>query len=107
MPQILRTASALQDLDDIWDSIAIENDRPGAASRLMDEMNAALHLLLAEPHLGEEVNHLRADTRRWIVHKNYLLFYDVVGDDIRLLRVLHAARLIQPEDLGPPETDEA
>lgn len=102
MPQILRTASARHDLDGIWNYIAIENDHPDAAFALMDEIDAALHLLLAEPMIGEEVNHLRPGTRRWIVHKHYLIFYDLVGNDIRLLRVLHAARLIQPEDLGLP-----
>lgn len=101
MARILRTASARHDLDGIWNYLAIENDCPDAASGLMGEIDAALHLLLAEPMMGEEVHHLRPGTRRWTVHKHYLLFYDLVGDDIRLLRVLHAARLIQPDDLGP------
>ena len=49
--------------------------------------------------MGETVEHLRRNTRRFIVKKNYLLFYDTDGNAIRLLRVLHGARLISPEDL--------
>lgn len=30
-------------------------------------------------------------TRELVVHPNYLLVYDVVGDRVRILRVLHAA----------------
>ena len=99
MPQILRTASALQDLDEIWDYIAIENHQPDAADRLIDEIDAALQVLATHRQMGEAVEHLRRETRRFVVKKNYLLFYDIVGDGIRLLRVLHGARLIGPEDL--------
>lgn len=59
MSRIIRTSSALQDLDSIWDYIAIENHHPADADRLIDEIDKVLHLL----------------------------------------RVLHAARLIRPEDL--------
>ena len=99
MPHIIRTASAVRDLDSIWDYIAIENHHPDAADRLIDEIDETLRLLVTQPQMGEAVEHLRPHTRRRIVHKHYLLFYDTVGDDVRLLRVLHAARLIRPEDL--------
>ncbi|NLS93408.1 MAG: type II toxin-antitoxin system RelE/ParE family toxin [Planctomycetaceae bacterium] len=99
MGRILHTASALRDIDAIWDCIAIENQHPAAADGLIDEIDDALQLLVARPQIGEVVDYLRPETRRWIVHKNYLLFYDIVGADIRLLRVLHAARLIGPDDL--------
>lgn len=99
MPKIIRTASALRDIDSIWDYIAIDNHHPDAADRLIDEIDEALQLLAVQPRMGEEVERLRPHTRRHIVHKHFLLFYDAVDEDIRLLRVLHAARLIRPEDL--------
>ena len=99
MSRITRTESSLRDLDDIWDYIAIENHHPADADRLIDEIDKILHLLLTHPQMGEAVEHLRSHTRRCIVQNHYLLFYDTVGDEIRLLRVLHAARLIRPEDL--------
>lgn len=37
-----------------------------------------------------------ADTRELVVHQNYILIYDVVGDLLRVLRVLHVARRLPP-----------
>lgn len=99
MTQIVRTASALRDLDETWNYIAVENCHPEAADRLIDEIDEVLKLLAAQPQLGEAVDHLRHNTRRFVVRKAYLLFYDADDDGIRLLRVLHGARLIGPEDL--------
>jgi len=99
MPHIIRTASALRDIDGIWDYIAIKNHNPDAADRLVDKIDETLRLLVSQPLMSESVEHLRPHTRRCIVHNHYLLFYDTLGDDIRLLRVLHAARVIRPEDL--------
>ncbi|WP_313517846.1 type II toxin-antitoxin system RelE/ParE family toxin [Brevundimonas sp.] len=31
-------------------------------------------------------------TRELVAHQNYVLVYDVVDDQVRILRVLHAAR---------------
>jgi toxin ParE1/3/4 len=38
-------------------------------------------------------------TREFVVHQNYVLVYDIAGDDVRILRVLHTARqwLLQRE----------
>ena len=36
------------------------------------------------------------DTRELVVHTNFLLIYDVAGDLVRVLNVLHAARLRPP-----------
>ncbi len=37
-----------------------------------------------------------AGTRELVVHENYILVYDVSGDLVRMLRVLHAARQWPP-----------
>ena len=34
-----------------------------------------------------------AGTRELVVHANYILVYDVTADTVRVLRVLHAARM--------------
>jgi toxin ParE1/3/4 len=50
--------------------------------------------LIALPALGRPGR--VADTRELIVHRNYLLIYDVTGEDVRILRVLHARRRWPP-----------
>lgn len=103
MGRILISASARQDLDDLWGYVAIDRFRPEAADRLIDQIDEALKLILTQPTMGELVDNLRANTRRFVVRSTYLLFYDEVADGIRLLRVLHGAQLIRPEDLQAPK----
>jgi plasmid stabilization system protein ParE len=31
-------------------------------------------------------------TREWVAHANYILVHDLTADQVRVLRVLHAAR---------------
>ena len=64
---------------DILDELLTEK-----ASRLADH-------LLRFGRLGRV-----ADTRELVVHKNYVLIYDLAGDLVRVLRVLHAARQWPP-----------
>lgn len=37
-----------------------------------------------------------AGTREAVVHENYILVYNVVGDCVRVLRILHVARQWPP-----------
>lgn len=99
MPRIILTSSALQDLDEIWDYIAVEYQNPAAADSLIDEIHQRLHLVADQPMIGEAVAHLRADTRRIIIRRRYLVFYETSEAAVLVLRILHGARLIQPEDL--------
>jgi hypothetical protein len=51
-------------------------------------------LLLDHPGLGR-VGRVPG-TRELVVHRNYILIYDMAGDVVRVLRVLHAARQWPP-----------
>lgn len=86
------TPESIQDREDIYDFI--EADNPAAALHL-DEIfsEKALHLVdhPALCRLGRVVG-----TRELVVHPNYILVYDVRGDRVRVLRVLHAARRWPP-----------
>jgi hypothetical protein len=52
-----------------------------------------------------------ANTRALVAHPNYVLTYDIAGDLIRILRLLHPARQWPPKDderwsrcsVAPPE----
>jgi toxin ParE1/3/4 len=50
MPDIRRTAQAEEDLIDLW--LYIAQDNPGAADRLLDEIEDKLSLLADHPQLG-------------------------------------------------------
>ena len=100
MPRIRLTASAQSDLAEIWHYIAIEQQSPLNADSLADVFNERFQLIALHPQTGELVDHLRPGTRRSIVKKRFLVFYQPDDDGILILRVLHGARLIRPEDLG-------
>lgn len=75
----------------------IEQENPAAALAL-DELFAEKAGRLADhPEIGR-VGRV-ASTREFVVHRNYILIYDVVGDQVRVLRVLHAARKWPPEQM--------
>ncbi len=75
----------------------IERDNPKAASDL-DELFAkrAAHLV-SHPTVGRPGR--VANTRELVAHPNYILIYDMAGDVIRVLRLLHSARQWPPK--GP------
>jgi len=91
--RLVWTRTAAGDRKEIREYIAQDNP---AAALALDEL------------LTEKANHLAdhplrfgrpgrvADTRELVVHKNYVLIYDLAGDLVRVLRVLHAARQWPP-----------
>ena len=93
MRPLFWTPESIQDREDIYDFI--EADNPAAALEL-DEMfsEKALHLV-DHPGLGRLGRVV--GTRELVVHPNYILVYDVRGDRVRVLRVLHAARRWPPQ----------
>ncbi len=100
MPRIRLTASAQSDLAEIWHYIAIEQHSPLNADSLAEAFNERFQLIALHPHSDEFVEHVRLGTRRSIVKKRFLVFYQAEAEGILILRVLHGSRLIRPEDLG-------
>ncbi|HKR90707.1 type II toxin-antitoxin system RelE/ParE family toxin [Novosphingobium sp.] len=88
MKAVYWTLEATQDRDYIYDRI--EADNPAAAAEL-DELFERKSASLAEHSaLGRPGRVTR--TRELVVHRNYILAYDLAGDEVRILRVLHARR---------------
>jgi addiction module RelE/StbE family toxin len=87
------TAEAEADRNAIYDDI--EPDNPRAAVELDRQFERRAAQLVAHPMIGR-VGRVE-NTRELVVRPNYLLIYDVEGDTIRILRVLHAARQWPPE----------
>ena len=87
--RLVWTRPARSDRKAIREYIAADN--PRAALALDALISAKAARLTRHPELGR---HGRvADTRELVVHRNYVLIYDIAeGELIRILRVLHAAR---------------
>lgn len=88
MTELYWTPEAIADRGAIYDHIEAKN--PAAA--------LALDTLFAEKsgQLTAYPERARAGrvpgTRELVVHRHYLLVYDLIGERIRILRVLHVAR---------------
>lgn len=96
--QLFWTPEAIQDRDGIYDYIEADNQ---AAALALDELfSEKASRLVDHPGLGRPGR--VAETRELVAHRNYILVYDVVGDLVRVLRVLHAARQWPPSGLGLP-----
>jgi len=83
---------ALADRESIYDHI--EPDNPRAALALDERLSRLAARLERFPHLGRPGR--VQDTRELVAHKNYILIYQIEGEAVRVLRVLHTARQWPP-----------
>lgn len=88
MIELFWTPEAIHDRDEIYDYI--DADSPVAALILDELFEEKAGRLVDYPEmgrLGREVG-----TRELVVHKNYIIVYDMSSEQMRVLRVLHVAR---------------
>lgn len=90
------TPEAIRDRNDIYDYI--ESDNPAAALALDELFAHKAAQLINHPHTGR-LGRI-AGTRELVVHPSYLLVYDIAGNLVRVLNVVHAARQWPPIRLG-------
>jgi addiction module RelE/StbE family toxin len=87
--RVVWTPEAEQDRDDVWDYIA--TDSVAAAAR-MDELFSDVVAQLADfPPMGRGGK--IAGTRELIPHESYRLVYEIDGETIWVLALVHTARL--------------
>lgn len=72
----------------------IAQDNPAAALTIDELLSEKAGRLVDHPNLGRLGR--VAGTRELIAHQNYILVYDLAGDLVRVLRILHAARQWPP-----------
>lgn len=89
------SAFALADREAIFDWVASEN--PRAAGILDERIEHRIEALLAFPQSGRP-GRIEGTRELVIAGTSYIAAYRTSGDVIRILRVLHMARL-WPEDL--------
>ena len=82
---------AERDLDDIVYYIAKETGSLGVAERLIDSITSRFYLLAEHPRIGQARDDLLAGARSFPVG-NYLIVYDIDGEDVQILRVVHGRR---------------
>ena len=90
--RLVWTRPARDDRRTIREYVAADN--PKAALALDELIAAKAGRLARHPQLGRPGR--VESTRELVVHRNYILIYDVAGDAVRVLRVLHAARQWPP-----------
>lgn len=88
MMELHWTPEAIQDRETIYDYI--EADNPAAALALDELFAEKAGHLVDHPGLGRTGRVV--GTRELVAHQNYILVYDVAGDLVRILRVLHATK---------------
>ena len=86
------TPEAEQDRDDIWLHIAADNLR--AAARLDELFSDATARLADHPKLGRPGK--IPGTRELIPHENYRLVYEIAGETVWVLTLVHTARQWPP-----------
>lgn len=92
MPVIRRTVQAEEDLIDIW--LYIAPDNPGAADRLLDEIEGKFSLLADQPQLGPARPDIAEECRYFPVG-NYLILYRIIPDGIEVVRVVQGSRRLE------------
>jgi toxin ParE1/3/4 len=92
MPRLLIKPLAEQDLDGIWDYIAIDDqDR---AEKVLRTLYSKMGTLAHNPYIGRERREIEAGLRSFPVG-SYVVFYYPLSDGIEVVRVLHGARDIR------------
>lgn len=86
---MLISATAVEDLKDIWDYLAQRNET--AAGKLIKEIKEKFILLRDNPLVGREQNKYLVGLKSFVV-KDYLIFYLPIDDGIDVLRILHSSR---------------
>jgi toxin ParE1/3/4 len=92
MPELRRTAQAEEDLIDLW--LYTAQDNPGAADRLLDEIEDKCLLLAANPQLGPARRDIAPDCRYFPVGR-YLILYRLIPDGIEVVRVVQGSRRLE------------
>jgi len=87
--RVLYQRTAQRDIEGIYAYIA--KDDPDAAIRVVERIRAAIEMLADYPHVGRPGR--KTGTRELVVaHLHYVVPYRVVGNEVRIVRVLHPAQ---------------
>ena len=92
MMELLWTPEAIRDREDIYDHI--EEDNSLAALALDDLIAERTAMLQDCPRMGRGGR--VPDTYELVVHSSYMIVYDIVEVQVRILNVVHTAQQWPP-----------
>jgi plasmid stabilization system protein ParE len=103
MPAYLLSPDALQDLQDIWDFVALDNEN--AADQLEDEFFSAFEKLAQHPRMGHTRPDIGERAVRFWPAGSYLIVYRELAETLQVVAVLHGSRdipeVIRKRDYPP------
>lgn len=88
------TSKVQRDLDEIWNYIVSEHQNISSADRIVQGIMDAVEQLEKFPNLGPSLDSI-LDVKtdyRFLTTGKYLTFYRILGDEIRIERVLYGSR---------------
>lgn len=89
MSLIIKLPRAKADLAEIWDYIA--DDSEAQADAFIDTVDVKLQMLAGNPNIGRLRSELTENMRSFPIGR-YIIFYVVIPDGIKVVRVLHGGR---------------
>lgn len=97
MARIIWTSQALNDLQAIGDFIS--RDAPTFAQVFTDKVFDTVERLENFPRSGRIVPEINQENIREIIVGSYRIVYLLTGDEVGILTVFHASRLLKASDL--------
>lgn len=97
MKKIVWTQSAARDLRRIFDYIAADSEV--CARAMIDEIFESIERLPFFPKSGRVVPEVRNEHIREIIIGSYRLIYDIKNEAIRILVVIHGAKILKTRRL--------
>lgn len=96
--QIIKGPQVFDDLVNCAERIAEGNEE--VAVRFIDAFDASVERLRQFPHIGTRCRFRSVELqglRRWFVQgfEKYLIFYQVIGDTLEIVRLIHSSRDIE------------
>ena len=93
MVKIVWTDSALDDLDEIAEYIAL--DKIGAAKKLVQNIFSKIDLLADQPELGRTPPEVKGESYREIIVGPCRVFYRVISKEVVILYVMRSERKLR------------
>jgi toxin ParE1/3/4 len=95
MTSLIWTRRAIEDVQSIKQFIA--QDSPHYAELVTQRLISSVERLLALPQSGRIVPEINDPTVREVIHGSYRIVYRLIREEIHIVTVRHAARLLHLE----------